>query len=107
MKLLADIVNEQKNSSVRTGGFTPHQWVLGKHPRIPGSLLDENEYGQLGVIQEQVDGQTVFSLRAQLRFTARKCFVKQDCGRRVQTALLRNARPQGGPWRVGDFVMFK
>ena len=76
MKLACDIVNSTKNSSVRTGGFSPQQWVLGKHPRFPGALLDEQEYGQLVTIQGHLDGATVLGMRANLRFTAQKDSVK-------------------------------
>jgi len=53
MKQVAVVANQVKNDTMRRGGFTPPQWVLGKYPRRPGSLAEENEWGQLGVLEAQ------------------------------------------------------
>ena len=34
---------ETKNGQTRKGGFSPSQWVIGKHPRRPGAQLEEDE----------------------------------------------------------------
>ena len=34
-----------KNEHSRKGGIAPACWVLGKHPRDPGRLLEEEERG--------------------------------------------------------------
>ena len=63
-----------KNEFIRHGGFSPQQWVLGKAPRGVGQILDEQELGDLGVLESQVDGATQFGRRSEMRFAARKAF---------------------------------
>ena len=50
--------NNAINEGSRAGGFAPTQWVLGKFPRNPGGLLDEDEYHDIGTMQAQIDGFT-------------------------------------------------
>ena len=59
-----------KNEVLRKGGFSPSQWVLGKFPRGVGHLLDEEELGQLGVLESQSDPAGEFGIRAEYRLTA-------------------------------------
>ena len=63
MKVLACELNATVNDSTRRGGFAPSQWVLGKFPRRPGSFMDEDEFADLGVISERLDGQSAFALQ--------------------------------------------
>ena len=67
-----------KNQDSKHGGFSPHQWVLGANPRVPGDLLDEEEMGQLGTLEAIAEGDTEFARKAQIRLTARKEYVRQD-----------------------------
>ena len=67
-----------KNEFIRVGGFSPSQWVLGRLPRGVGTLLDEEELGQLGVLSRRMDATTAFGRKAELRHSARKAFVKED-----------------------------
>ena len=84
-----------KNEELRTGGFSPAQWVLGKQPRGVSRMLDEDELGQIGMFNSMgtADPQTEFGMRAQLKHAARKAFVQRDCSVKVARALTRNARP--------------
>ena len=107
VKLATAIVNPTKNAEIRQGGFTPEQWVMGKSTRVPGSMIDEDEFGQLGVLENAVDPHSEFYLRNRIRYEARKCFVKLDCGKKMQTAMLKHATPLPGPYREGDLVRFK
>ena len=94
------------NEMSRTGGFAPSQWVLGRLPRNPGAQGDEDEFADVGTIQGQVDGFTAFGHNASYRASARKAFVKYDCGLRVSKAFLRKAAPVPGNYQVGDLVSF-
>ena len=58
VKLATSVVNPTKNGEIRHGGFTPEQWVVGKSTRVPGSMIDEDEFGQLGVLENAVDPQS-------------------------------------------------
>ena len=96
-----------KNGYMKRGGFTAAQWVLGKAPREPGALLNDDEIGQLGVLQDQTDGAPEFQKRAEARFTAQKTLVRLDCHRRVKAALLRKSGPLVGDYKAGDIVCFQ
>ena len=71
MKLALTVALETKNDS-------PSQWVLAKFPRRPGSLLEDAEWGQLGVMQALCDSTSAFGMKAILRFTAQRYFVHLD-----------------------------
>ena len=60
----------------------------------------------IGAIQAHVDGPISFALQSECRLQARKAFVQWDCGKRVQRAMLRNAAPVPGPYKVGDIVSY-
>ena len=94
------------NEGARHGGFAPVQWVLSRFPRQPATLGDDREAADIGAIQAHVDGPTEFAIQSSYRLEARKAFVKQDCSLRVQRALLRNAAPIPGPYKVGDIVSY-
>ena len=96
-----------KNAFLRIGGFAPVQWVLGRLPRGVGHVLDEEELGQLGVLAGMQDPSSAFGRRAEFRHTARKAYVKQDCSRRVRSAILRRAAPLPGRYQAGDLVCYR
>ena len=64
MKMAAATCVSAKNELVRQGGIAPNQWVLGKFPRGVGHMLEEEELGQLGVLEHQTDSATEFGMRA-------------------------------------------
>ena len=45
-------------------------------------------------------------MQSKFRFIAGKSFIKWDCGERMQRAVLRNAGPVPGPYRLGDIVSY-
>ena len=47
MKLAAVVNTTTKNEFSKVGGIAAAQWVLGKYPRWPGSMMEEEELGQL------------------------------------------------------------
>jgi len=47
MKIMATELNPTVNDGMRKGGFSCSQWVLGKFPRCPGSIMDEDEFADL------------------------------------------------------------
>ena len=68
-------------------------------------MLEEEEWGQLGVLQ-QIDSGTQFALNSLYRVTSRKDFVKQDCSKRFSRAMLRKSVGLPGNYGVGVFVMY-
>ena len=107
MKGVMYVAVETKNDSMRKGGIAPSQWVIGKYPRRPGGLCEEEEWGQLGVMQAQNESATEFGVRAKQRLEARKVMVHVDCGRRYRQSQLKRAEPLKGNYSVGDLVMYR
>ena len=70
IKSMMYVAVETKNDSMRKGGIAPSQWVIGKYPRRPGELCEEEEWGQLGVMQAQNESATEFGIRARQRLEA-------------------------------------
>ena len=93
-----------KNSMLRHGGYSPSQWILGKTPRGPPSLVEEDNSADLGSLEDQADPESRFALVHQARAEAKKAIVHS---KRVQRALLRNAKPLPYTYFVGDVVCFR
>ena len=91
MKMAAATCVSVKNELVRQGGIAPSLWVLGKFPRGVGHMLEEEELGQLGVLEHQTDSATEFGMRAKWRLESMKAFVRQDCSARLARARLRQS----------------
>ena len=96
-----------KNSLLRNGGYSPSQWVLGKTPREAPSLVSEDQFADLGAIEDQVDPESRFAFQHQARLEAKKAFIHLDTSKRVQRALLRSAKPIPQTYSVGDVVCFR
>ena len=96
-----------KNSLLRNGGYSPSQWVLGKTPREAPPLVPEDQFADLGAIQDQVDRESRFAFQHQARLEAKKAFIHLDTSKRVQRALLRSAKPIPQTYSVGDVVYFR
>ena len=107
MKLMGPEINNVKNDMSRIGGFSPSQWVLGRFPNRPGGQFDEDTYADHGLLSAEMDANTMFSLKQEIRAAAKKAFVKADCGKRVARAILRKSAPIPGDYSVGDLVCFK
>eukprot|EP00439_Symbiodinium_sp_Y106_P049993 s5218_g6.t1 len=96
-----------KNSMLRHGGYSPSEWVLGKTPRGPPSFMEENSGSDLGSFEDQVDPESRFALLHKAREEAKKAFMHLDTSKRVQRALLRNAKPLPYTYSIGDVVCFR
>ena len=96
-----------KNSLLRNGGYSPSQWVLGKTPREAPSLVSEDQFSDLGAIEDQVDPEPRFAFQHQARLEAKKAFIHLDTSKRVQRALLRSAKPIPQTYSVGDVAGFR
>ena len=76
MKMAAATCISAKKELVRQGGIAPSQWVLGKFPRGVGHMPEEEELGQLGVLEHQTDSATEFGLKAKWRLESMKAIVR-------------------------------
>ena len=104
---MSQLCTRPKNNLSRNGGFSPSQWVFGTLPRGPGDQFDEQEFADLGPLQGQLEPGTAFARRAELRASARRAFIREDCGRRVARAVLRKAAPLVGEYATGDIVCYR
>ena len=91
----------------RTNGYSASQWVLGKQPRMPGSVTDMSESADLGVIEAKTDPTVAYHKVHAARMSAQRAFVHLDTSSRVARALTRNAAPQHKEYAVGDLVCYR
>ena len=96
-----------KNEFLRVGGFAPVQWVLGRLPRGVGHVLDERRTWPTWRTRGTNGSHKPLLGEAEYRHTARKAFVKQDCSRKVRSAILRKAAPLPGRYQEGDLVCYR
>ena len=91
-----------KNQMIQSYGFTPHQYVFGKSPHIPGDLLNE----PLHVVPGTASLEVPATERAQaLRTAARKAVLELQDDRSLRKALA--ARPRvAQPFKAGDQVAY-
>ena len=106
MKLLACENNPVMNEGSRKGGYAPAQWVLGRFPRRPGEIMDEDEFADLGVLSDRLDPQSAFQLQTKYRLACKKAFAEVDCSDRVARAAIRKAAPIPKEYAVGDLISF-
>lgn len=89
-----------KNQMIQSYGYTPHQFVFGKQPMLPGDLL--NEPVNIVASTSGLFDQSVAHAQA-LRTAARKAVIELQDDRSLRRALL--ARPRvsqdfaAGGWR--------
>ena len=107
MKAVVAQCVRQKNSMARTQGLSPMQWVLGRSPREPGTVMDEESWSDLGSLQLATDESHEFGKMCKIREAARHAFVKADMGSRVSRAILRKAAPVSKECQCGDLVCYK
>ena len=91
-----------KNEMIQSYGFTPHQFVFGKNPRVPSDLLDE----PLHVVSATASLHDSAAERAQaIRQSARKAVLELQDSKALRSALL--ARPRVSiPFKPGDLVAY-
>ena len=107
MRMLAFSNNTTMNDGVRKGGFAASQWVLGKFPRSPGDMFNEDEFANLGCVTEKVDSSSAFYQLTQIRLECKKAFAQADCSHRIANITLRKAAPAVGEYAVGDLISYK
>ena len=101
------LINQSKNELVRVDGYRSSMWVLGSHgPRVPGSLLQDEEAARLEVQCAAMDPRSQMAKNLAWRESARCAFVKMDNSNTYRKALLRKSRPQRGPFVIGAYVYF-
>ena len=96
-----------KNMMSKIRGYAPSQWVLPTQPRVPESLMiDDDEVDHLPFrdIPESADDE--FARTVRLRDFARRAFIEVDTDARIRVALNRRHRPGRMTFRPGDLCYF-
>ena len=100
---LFDKATSAKNMMSRIRGYSPSQWVLATQPRIPESLMidDEDEHHVPGKdIPESQDGEFARS------DAARRAFIAVDTDQRLRRAAASASRPDRLTSEPGDMCYF-
>ena len=88
------------NNHIRRNGFTPYQYVIGKSPRIPKSLVEV--MGRRTIADSGANSAALFEdgpRRAeQIRAAANRAFFELDTDDAVRRALVGRVRPPRGPF---------
>ena len=85
----------------------PHNGCLEPCHEDLETTFDEQEFADLGPLQGQLEPGTAFARRAELRASARRAVIREDCGRRVARTVLRKAAPLVGEYGTGDIVCYR
>ena len=100
---LFDKATSAQNMMSRIRGYSPSQWVLATPPRIPESLMidDEDEDHVLHKdIPESQDDEFARSVR--VRGAARRAFIAVDTSQRLRKAAVSASRPDRLPFEPGN-----
>ena len=104
MRRLASMVNWAKNARINSSGYSPARWVIGRGYKLPWSLLDEKQSGELASL-ELPDHSLEFGRRMPRLWAARSAFETMDTSHRVRRALLAGVRASSHP-RDFDWFFF-
>ena len=83
-------------------GFTPQQWVLGKHQTFVHGLSSE----LFNPGQEALDEQGVFADVQRHRHAAAQAFIKADCDAKLRRAFTQKFQEMKGHVTVGQRVWY-
>eukprot|EP00971_Amphidinium_carterae_P180226 3574793-Amphidinium_carterae.1 len=96
VRLASGIVTRARNEASRVGGYSLAAWVLGSHgPRVPGSLLDDQEEMKLEVHEAALDLKSAMARNLEIRQSARIACIRLDNDSRIRRTILRNQRTKG------------
>ena len=89
LQIVATAVTHAKNTTVTKCGRTPYQAVLGHHPSMPGTLLDDrNDLSQW----ENFCDDTLMVFTEKARIAALEAFADFEASSHVRRAILRQSR---------------
>ena len=103
MDVVINMAVHAKNSLVRRCGASPCQWVFGRQPRAPSSLLSEPEAVEA---KSMVDNNDALLQVEMVRHEAMKAFADYEFNQALRRAMLRKGRPYRGPLEVGQKIAY-
>ena len=103
MQEIANLACFAKNSLARRSGASPCQWVYGRNPKIPNSILSEPD----AIEAKQViqDSERLRRIE-EMRHSAMQEFLQFEHSEALRKAILRKSRPWRGPVEVGTRIAY-
>ena len=96
-----------KSMMSRILGYSPAQWVLATQPRIPESLMtDEDDVDHVPFRDMPESADDEFARVVQVRDAARRAFIAVDTDARIRVALAGRSRPGRLTFKTGGLVYF-
>ena len=96
---------QSKNACSLTRGYAPEVLVLGKHTRLPGATISDEQL-PAHLLHESETGHGIrFKQQMAMRETARRAFHSADNDAALRRAALRRARPGTSHYHPGEWVM--
>lgn len=107
MQTLVSHLCAAKNMMSRIRGYSPSQWVLATQPRLPESLMIEDEADDAIPFRDVPEDDTSeFAQVIRMRDAARKAFVAADTDARLRRAVAARTRPDRLTFATGDRVYY-
>ena len=103
LNLCVAMATHAKNTLVRKAGSSPAQWVFGRNPKLPASLMSDG--GNIEPCQLTSDSERLQHIEA-VRTRAMIEHHRFEANQGLRTALLRKVRPYRGPFEVGQKVAY-
>ena len=105
MRRLASMANRAKNARINSSGYSPAQWVIGRGYKLPWSLLDEKQSGELAS-PELPDHSPEFGRRISWLWAARRSFDNMDTSHCLRRGLFAGVRASAHTQGIvnGDLV---
>ena len=103
MEMLAAMTCQSKNSLARKAGASPSQWVFGRNPKIPASLLSEHDAIEAKQVIE--DSEKLRRIE-EIRHAALREYLDYEHNEALRRAILRKQRPWRGPLEVGQKIAY-
>ena len=90
----------QLNDTVSVAGYSPSQWLLGKVPRLPGGLMQEE------LAPAHLGDHDQFEQLLQQRAAAKRALISADLDAKLRRALLRQYQGTDLPLQIGQKCFF-
>jgi hypothetical protein len=103
MQMLAKMACFAKNSLVRRSGASPCQWVYGRNPKIPNSILSEPDAIEA---KQVIEDSERYRRIEEVRHQAMMEYLQFEHSEALRKAVLRKSRPWRGPVEVGAKVAY-
>ncbi|CAE7255028.1 PSMC3, partial [Symbiodinium sp. CCMP2456] len=94
---------QAKNRLMRRSGSSPNQWVYGRDPKLPGSLLSDG--GSIESAQLISDSEKLMQIES-LRTQSMINHHEYEASQALRAALLRKSRPYRGEFYPGQKVAY-